>query len=165
MVKSILYDYLMANGMEKYVLQFKLEPFTINVLSINRTLMDKIVSLVRMSYKEDLLELRAKTRHLYDLHMTYNTDEVKAFYCNKDHVLEIISLVRQDERASTFNKEYPYKERWSRAPLFDLLQKKEIQESYETNFGKEFVYGDLPKYEDVLSTIAKIRQHLEDVGE
>ena len=125
--------------------------------------MDKMVSLVRMSYSSGSKELLSKTRHLYDLHLTY--DEVKEFYLNEEHLLEIVSLVRVDEENSRFKDEYPYKEKWSAAPIFDIIYEKQIENSYKFNFGKEFVYGDLPDYNLVVETLKKVQGHLKEIGE
>lgn len=163
LVKSIVYDFLIEKGFNKYIDQYELHPFELNVLSIKRTLMDKIVSLVRMSYKDDLSELLTKTRHLYDLHLTYET--VKEFYLNKDELKSIITLVRQDEEVSDFKNQYPYQEKWSRAPIWNLIEQDDIRKSYEENFGKEFVYGELPNYSCLLKTLKIVQQHLEGVGE
>lgn len=98
-VKSIIYDYLNETERTEFIGKYQLEPFELNVLSIKRTLLDKIVSLVRMSYLEDLSELSTKTRHLYDLHLTYDT--VKEFYLDKIELSSVINLVRQDEENSS----------------------------------------------------------------
>lgn len=162
-VRSIVYDYLKEKEFDEYISQYGLEPFELNVLSIKRTLMDKIVSLVRMSYNDDLSELLTKTRHLYDLHLTYDT--VTEFYLNKDELSSVIELVRQDEEVSNFKEQYPYKEKWSKAPIWSLIEKGEVKKSYKEKFGKEFVYGDLPKYSEILKSIKIIQKHLIDVGE
>jgi hypothetical protein len=46
-----------------------------------------------------------------------------------------------------------------------MKMESEIKDNYERNFGIEFVYGELPKYKDVLLTMEKIQNHLEIVGE
>lgn len=163
LVKSIIYDYLTEKELEQFINKYELEPFELNVLSIKRTLMDKIVSLVRMSYLDDTSELLTKTRHLYDLHLTYNT--VKDFYTDRDELSYVIDLVRKDEEISNFKDQYPYKEKWSKAPIWTLIEQNEIKKSYENNFGKEFVYGKLPKYSDILKSLKLIQQHLIDVNE
>lgn len=162
-VNSIIYNYLKEKKLEEFIKAYNLEPFEINVLSIYRTLMDKMVSLVRMSYNTGSKELLSKTRHLYDLHLTY--DEVKDFYLNKEHLSEIVSLVRVDEENSRFKDEYPYLEKWSNAPIFEIIYEKQIEDSYKFNFGKEFVYGNLPAYSKVVDTLKKIQSHLKDIGE
>lgn len=162
LVKSIVYDYLKEKGLEQYISQYELQPFELNVLSIKRTLIDKIVSLVRMSYSNDLSELLTKTIHLYDLHLTY--DSVKEFYLNKEELSFIVELVTKDEEVSNFKSQYPYQEKWSKTPLWNLINKSEIKKSYEENFGREFVYGELPKYTDVLNSMKAIQQHLINIG-
>ncbi|MGL5086129.1 MAG: nucleotidyl transferase AbiEii/AbiGii toxin family protein [Clostridium sp.] len=162
-VKSFLYEYLIEKNLEKFIPQYELEPFELNVLSIKRTLIDKIVSLVRMSYEKELKEIRGKTRHLYDLHMTY--DSVKDFYEDEEELKRIIALTRYDEESevSRFKDKYPYLEKWHEAPLFSIIDLDMIKDSYEKHFGSEFVYGELPKYELVIKTMAKIKIHLQNI--
>jgi hypothetical protein len=165
-VKSIIYNYLEEKGLMDFIKEFGLEPFEINVLSVRRTVIDKIVALVRMSYKTDLKELRAKTRHLYDLHLTYmNMPEIRNFYGDKADLLNIIKIVRDDEEISYFKDQYSYKEKWSEAPLWELIKDKEVMRSYEMHFGKEFVYGELPEYPQVLKSMHEIRGYLKNAGE
>lgn len=162
-IKSMIYDYLKETERMEYIDKYKIEPFELNVLSIKRTLLDKIVSLVRMSYLDDLSELSTKTRHLYDLHLTYDT--VSDFYLDEIELARVIKLVRKDEENSRFKEQYPYEEKWSNAPIFKLVGETFLKESYKERFGKEFVYGELPNYDDVISSIGKIRNHLIFVGE
>lgn len=162
-VKSMIYDYLNETERAEFIGKYQLEPFELNVLSIKRTLLDKIVSLVRMSYLEDLSELSTKTRHLYDLHLTY--DAVKDFYLDKIELSRVINLVRQDEENSRFKDQYPHKKRWSDAPIFKLIEEGLLKESYIEKFGKEFVYGELPDYDEIISSFRKIKSHLVSVGE
>jgi hypothetical protein len=42
---------------------------------------------------------------------------------------------------------------------------KEFKDNYEMNFGREFVYGELPKYNDILLTMDKIQSYLKLAGE
>lgn len=55
--------------------------------------------------------------------------------------------------------------KWSKAPIWNLIKTNEVKKSYENNFGKEFVYGDLPDYNEVINSIKLIQKHLENVGE
>lgn len=162
-VKSMIYDYLNETERAEFIGKYQLEPFELNVLSIKRTLLDKIVSLVRMSYLEDLSELSTKTRHLYDLHLTYDT--VKKFYLDEIELSSVINLVRQDEENSRFKDQYPYEKKWSDAPIFKLIEDGILKESYIERFGKEFVYGELPDYADIICSFRKIRSHLISVDE
>ena len=162
-VNTFLYDYLKENDFDEVIEKYDLRPFEINVLSIKRTLIDKIVSLVRMSYEKDLNELTTKTRHLYDLHLTYA--DMKEFYYDKKELTKIIDIVRKDEKNSLFKDKYPYLNKWSEAPLFKVIDSELIKNSYENKFGKEFVYGELPSFSDVLKSLFSIKEHLRNNNE
>lgn len=158
-VKSMIYDYLEKKNMIDVIEEFQLEPFDINVLSIKRTILDKIVSLIRMSYEDGIEELKGKTRHLYDLHLTF--EFLRDFYENKAELKRIIQLVLDDEEKSKFKDKYPYKEKWNKAPIWNIINSGDLKEYYEDRFGKSFVYGKLPAYEDVVKSINKIREYIQ----
>ena len=153
-VSTFVEKYLIEKGMEDVVDELKLNKFELNVLAIERTVVEKIVSLVRMSYDSGLKELLAKTRHLYDLYMTYPM--VKGFYGNSEEFTEMAALVKEAELESRFKDMYPYELKWKDAPLFVILDNPRIEQAYRENFGKEFVYGDLPDFEDVVDVMRKI---------
>lgn len=142
--------------MEAVVDEFKLNKFELNVLAIERTVVEKIVSLVRMSYEEGLKELLIKTRHFYDLYMTYPL--VEKFYGDSVTFSEMTALVKEAELESRFKDMYPYDAKWKDAPLFSILDDSRIEQAYRDNFGQEFVYGDLPEFEDVVDAIQQIHQ-------
>ena len=162
-VKSFIYNYLENEGLSDIIEKYQLQPFTLNVLSIKRTVIDKIISLVRMSYEDSLKELCGKTRHLYDLHMTY--DLVKDFYSDKKQFKDIVKIVRDDEENSRFKDQYPYKKKWSDSPLFNVIDYSRIKDAYENKFGAEFVYGELPSYNKILYTMQLIKEHLISIDE
>lgn len=164
-ISSFLHTYLDSKNMKDEIEEYELEPFYLNVLSNKRTVVDKLVCLVRMSYEEGLTELLSKTRHLYDIHMTYNS--LKEFYENEDELRYIVSLTRADEEGenSLFKEKYPYKEKWSKAPLFTILDSSSIKDNFINNFCKEFVYGEYPNYENIMKTFEYIKVHLESIGE
>lgn len=68
-IQSMVFDFLLQTGNEKYVAQYNLQSFEVNVLSKEQTLIEKLVSLVRFSFKENTIEsISEKIRHFYDLH-------------------------------------------------------------------------------------------------
>ena len=56
-IQSMVFDFLMKTGNEKYIEQYCLRPFEVNVLSKEQTLLEKMVSLIRFSFKENTVEL------------------------------------------------------------------------------------------------------------
>jgi predicted nucleotidyltransferase component of viral defense system len=68
-IQSLVFDFLMQSKNEAYIEQFNLQPFEVNVLSKEQTLLEKMVSLIRFSFKESAVEsISEKIRHFYDLY-------------------------------------------------------------------------------------------------
>ena len=59
---------------------YDLKPFAVQVLSLERTFCEKIMSLVRFSYSNyPLLNLANKIRHTYDLHLMLKKRQYQRF--------------------------------------------------------------------------------------
>nr|WP_320025746.1 nucleotidyl transferase AbiEii/AbiGii toxin family protein [uncultured Acetobacterium sp.] len=157
-VRSFVGTFLEENGYTEEMINLGLSRFRLNVLLINRTVIEKLVSLIRMSYEPDLKELLTKTRHLYDLYQTF--DLVEAFYENPKEFHEMVELVKKAEVTARFKDTYPYEEKWFKAPLINVMDDKRIKKAYRENFGAEFVYGELPDYELVIKKIILIIDRL-----
>lgn len=72
-IKSFLFDFLMQTGNEKYIEEYTLEPFEVNVLNKEQTLLEKTVSLIRFSFEHNPVEtISKKIRHFYDLYFLMN---------------------------------------------------------------------------------------------
>ena len=68
-IQSMVFDFLMQTNNEKYIEQYNLQSFEVNVLSKEQTLLEKMVSLIRFSFKENTAEsISEKIRHFYDLY-------------------------------------------------------------------------------------------------
>ena len=72
-IRSFVFDFLMQTKNEKFVEQYNLQPFEIYVLNKEQTLMEKLVSLIRFSFEENVVEsISKKVRHFYDLYFLSN---------------------------------------------------------------------------------------------
>jgi predicted nucleotidyltransferase component of viral defense system len=49
-IKSFIHDFLVQTNNSEYIEQYELQPFTINVLKKEQTLLEKLVPLIRFSY-------------------------------------------------------------------------------------------------------------------
>ena len=79
-INSFVFDFLMQTGNEKYIHQYNLEPFNLNVLNKEQTLLEKLVSLIRFSYDENaLVSISGKIRHFYDLYFLMGDRDCLAF--------------------------------------------------------------------------------------
>lgn len=79
-ILSIVFDFLMQTSNEKYIEQYNLQPFELNVLSKEQTLLEKMVSLIRFSFKENPVEgITEKIKHFYDLYYLIQLPECNEF--------------------------------------------------------------------------------------
>ena len=75
-ISSYLGDYLTAINRQDLLEQYDLKPLVINVLDKRRTILEKLVSLLRFSFSENTVTaLSGKIRHFYDLYYLTNDQE------------------------------------------------------------------------------------------
>lgn len=80
-VSSYLTRMMDLTGKSSLIKEYGLQPFSVQVLSKERTLCEKIMSLVRFSRTERPYEdLSQKVRHIYDIHLLLKDTEVAAFF-------------------------------------------------------------------------------------
>lgn len=93
-IKSYIQEYLEANGFNEDVRRFELNTVELNVLNIERTFIDKIMSVKRHAYCGTLNE---KVRHIYDVVRLYNIPEIKAFLEDKDELKRLVQLTKETD--------------------------------------------------------------------
>ena len=90
-ITSFLADYLTSINRQDLIEQYELKPFSVNVLDKRRTIIEKLVSLIRFSFEEDVHKaLAAKIRHFYDLYYLTN-DDAYAVYIQSDNFQKDLS--------------------------------------------------------------------------
>ncbi len=96
-VKSFVCDFFTATVNEKLTEQFNLQPFEINVLSKEQTLMEKLVSLIRFSFAENAVEsISQKIRHFYDLYFLMKDKDCAAFIQSAKFKKQFDEILRHD---------------------------------------------------------------------
>ncbi len=70
---SLIYDYLKENGYDDLITEYGLEPFSINVQSAERTLIDKLYALGDYYLSEAVQE---HSRHIYDIYKLLEIVEI-----------------------------------------------------------------------------------------
>jgi hypothetical protein len=79
-IASFIYEMMMSREQADLAAEYGLLPFDVSVLAAERTLCEKIMSLVRFSYTENpVRDLRSKIRHVYDLHQMLAQDDLPDF--------------------------------------------------------------------------------------
>jgi hypothetical protein len=98
-ITSFLADYLMSINRQDLIEQYELKPFSVNVLDKRRTIIEKLVSLIRFSFEEDVHKaLAAKIRHFYDLYYLTNNEECAAYIQSDYFQKDLSELMIHDQQ-------------------------------------------------------------------
>ncbi|HEY4195277.1 MAG TPA: nucleotidyl transferase AbiEii/AbiGii toxin family protein [Mucilaginibacter sp.] len=161
-IASYLYQFLLDRGSNDLIDAYELHPFSLNVLSLERTFFEKVLALNRLSYN-GIAPLKEKIRHFYDLHQIYhNTRLTETIFLPANR--EVLLLVRKDdERLQTFDgpwKNQPY----TASPLFTSLEDvwKELTPTYTDELANLLWQGELPSSTAVLNVMKRIQLFLQE---
>jgi predicted nucleotidyltransferase component of viral defense system len=85
---SLIYDYLSANNFLDFINKYELEPFELNVQTVERTLLDKIYALADYYLAGTIVE---HSRHIYDIYKLLSVVTI-------DDELKKLAVLVADER-------------------------------------------------------------------
>ncbi len=151
-VNTFIYEFLNANGLKKEIEETNLKPFNVLTLSIERTLCEKILSLIRISYEGTDI-LKTKNRHFYDIAKILQTMKIT------DINAETFKLAFKDDKDnSTFNNiwtEMPLKD----APLFKNFNEiwKSLEKQYFTEMQELCWNNKIPPTPEIKKVFQEIR--------
>ena len=163
-VATYIYDMMVATKQTAMAKQYNVLPFDVLVLDLERTLCEKIMSLVRFSYDENPMEaLNNKIRHLYDIYKLLNNEEIKTFF-NANAFESMLLKVANDDISSFKNDNKWLNNHPKESVIFKSPETiwKQLKNTYVNDFSK-LVYGDLPKEQEVLEIIQTVSARLENV--
>ena len=162
---SFVGNMMLNNEQTEIARENGLLPFELRVLEPTRTICEKIMSLVRFSYDQTPMEtLKKKIRHTYDLHQLLKQKVFSDFF-NSSAFDKMLIKVANDDVISFKNNNQWLAHHPSEALVFKNLEAIwiELQTVYNGDF-KNLVYGDFPKEEDVLATLAEIKTRLKKIS-
>jgi predicted nucleotidyltransferase component of viral defense system len=149
-IQSMVFDFLMQTGNEKYIEQYSLQSFQVSVLSKEQTLLEKMVSLIRFSFETSVVEsISEKIRHFYDLYYLMKNPECIAFVAADSFKEQFDAILQHDREMFEEPKDWQSKT-VSESPLvndFDDLWQ-QIKEKYQTELSA-LAYRPIPNEKDV----------------
>ncbi len=149
-IQSMVFDFLMQTSNEKYIEQYNLQSFEVNVLSKEQTLLEKMVSLIRFSFKENTIEsISEKIRHFYDLYYLMKNPECAEFVASDSFKKQFDTILSHDREMFEEPKDWQTKS-ISESPLvidFSTLWK-QLKEKYQTELSA-LAYRSIPNENDV----------------
>lgn len=161
-LKSVGQDGILTDTQDDFIKKYELEPFQIRVLGLERTLGEKILALIRASHSEKPLEqLKNKIRHVYDIYMILQKQEMKTFLESEDFFTLLTAVQVDDAKNSEFQGEWS-KEKLSDSLIFGKIDTtwEQLSQTYQNNF-PSLVYGKIPKQEEIKATLKNVAKRLE----
>jgi hypothetical protein len=160
-VSSFISDYLTAINRQDLIDEYQLSPFVINVLDKRRTLVEKLVSLIRFSFSENTtVALATKIRHFYDLYYLANDSECAAYIQSADFQKDLSELLLHDQQ------EFDEPEGWQAktvggSPLVTNFPV--LWESLRTTYQNELItlaFSEIPNEKLIADSFMKIISQL-----
>jgi len=93
-VKTYIHEFLESRGFEDDIIRFELTPVAINTLNIERTFIDKIMSVKRHAICGSL---ERKVRHIYDVNRLYQMPEIQTFLADTDELKRLVQLTKETD--------------------------------------------------------------------
>ncbi|MFO8163781.1 MAG: nucleotidyl transferase AbiEii/AbiGii toxin family protein [Desulfatiglandales bacterium] len=163
-LSAYIHDMMVEKGQQEMIEEFNLQPFQVSVLHVNRTLCEKIMSLVRFCYMENPMDdLRMKIRHIYDIHKMLEDQELSSFF-DSDALADFILKVARDDVES-----FRSNNAWLAHHPADSLLFRDVESCWsglKSAYTGEFrglVYGKLPEEEQVVETLTRIQERLRKI--
>ena len=163
-LNSYVADMMLESGQQSLIDEYGLQPFEVKALRPERTICEKIMSLVRFSYSDTPLDdLKLKIRHTYDLHKLLENAEPKTFF-ESSAFDELLLKVAQDDVASFRNNNAWLVNHPKEALIFAELNEvwPELKSMYLGSFSN-LVYGTLPDEVAVFETLSIIKDRLSTI--
>ena len=161
-IRTFTSEMMLRNGQESLIEEYELEEFSVNVLKPERTLCEKIMSLVRFSYSEDYIaDLKSKIRHTYDIYQLLQEKDISEFF-GSDEFEKMLNKVWQDDVVSYKNDNEWLKFHPKDSRFFQNLDEiwLQLEPTYKTDF-RNLVYGTFPDAEFVKTTLNLVKKRIE----
>lgn len=153
-IQSYLTDFLKEREEHSIISDYALKSFPVKVLSPEKTLAEKIFSLIKASLQDHPIDsLRSKIRHIYDVHQLLQMQGMKARVNTKDF-LNLMMFTLKDDSSSPVGKKDWIKRPFVEAEIFCAPQKvwPNIAYVYKTDF-KDMMFGPLPSEKLILNSL------------
>ena len=156
-VNSMIAQFLGETGNEKAIEQYNLESFKLNVLVPKSTLIEKVLSIIRLSYYKDNIDrIKGKVRHFYDLYFLSNYKMCKDYITTEEFKDDFKRMYEEDK--TKFNDPEKWlKSTYSESPIFKSFDEiwSKVKDTYETDF-KLLVYSEFPEEKKISEKFKEI---------
>jgi len=156
-ISSFITEFLLGTENQRAIDHYRMSPFSLNILDKRRTMIEKIVSLIRFSFNENPIEsLAEKIRHFYDLYYLYKDPECQPYLETPSCGLELNGLIIHDK--DTFNEPVGWREKAILdSPILTDFSSiwKQLSGQYRTELSA-LAYSEIPGAQEIENTVGKI---------
>lgn len=164
-LQSYIQDYLEGIDEIGAIEEFQLKRIQVNVLNIERTFIDKLMSVKRHAICGSLNE---KVRHIYDVVQLFEMEEIKSFLENKSNLKNIVQITKQTDSVYLEKRDIP-KEYNPEGPYgFEVWKDKfsnDIKSSYEDLHNTLLYTNQKQEWSKVEKVFSQIDQVLKEIEE
>lgn len=160
-IQTLIAETLVAKDRAELISQFELEGFYVNVLSVRRTLVEKMLGVIKDSYNENPVgRLSNRIRHLYDICLILRHKEYKAFVQSAEFI-SLCKVCIADEEAVFIKSPNIFEKSLSDAPLFSEFSnwRPALEATYNNDFA-QLVFGEMPEMDEIVNTIRFLKENL-----
>ncbi len=156
-MQSMIGEYLRKNNQSDLVRKYELDLFSVNVLDLKQTLIEKLVSLLRFSYADNSLEqLSGKIRHFYDLYYLSNDKGCSAYLRTEQFKADFNSILEHDRK--TFDEPTGWnKKAVTESPL--LTNFDDLWNTLKLVYSKELsmlAYAKIPEEKEITNNFKQL---------
>lgn len=164
-VKTYIQEYLEDHGFAEDAKEYGLTPVSVNTLNIERTFIDKIMSVKRHAICGTL---NRKVRHIYDVTRLFQMDEVRYFLEDKAQLKRLICLTKETDSFYLGRRNTPVD--YDPTGLYDFSSWKQyfdvgIRTTYEHLHENLLYTNEKQNFDTAIKTFEQINQILASIGE
>ena len=163
-IQSYISEMMLAKNQTTLIKDYHLQAFNVQVLTKERTLCEKIMSLVRFSYTETpIADLNNKVRHIYDIHKLLQDEATNAFFNSAEFDMMLLKVASDDVKSYRNNNAW-LSNHPQEAILFSEIQRtwQQLRNTYNTSF-KALVFGDLPNEISIIGTLNTVVNRMKPI--
>ncbi len=163
-LKTYIQEYLENHGFDDAVKEYELTEIKVNVLNIERTFVDKLMSVKRHVICGSIL---AKVRHIYDVARLFQMQEIQEFLSDKDELKRLMDLTKKTDSVYLEKRNLPENYDPTGAYGFnkwkaEFLTAKDVYERLH----EDLLYTDEKQvFADAVDAFENINRILEAIGE
>lgn len=164
-MKTYIQEFLEEVGAYDDIQRFELKDVAVNVLNIERTFVDKLMSVKRHAICG---KIESKVRHIYDVARLFGLPEIKLFLDNSAELKRLIRITKDTD--SFYLEKRGISKEYDPRGAYDFDSWKcyftaQVRSTYE-NLHKELLYTDEQQnFDDAMQVFSEINEILKSIDE